>query len=140
MSRPALTIGAIAIALVQNVFVPAPSAAQDWPTRPVTMVVPFAAGGASDVIGRILSPHLSEILGQQVIIENIGGAGGMIGAHAWRRRRPTAISSCSATPAPMPRTRRSTKPALQCRDRFRAGRADRRSAAGADRAQGFARQ
>jgi tripartite-type tricarboxylate transporter receptor subunit TctC len=81
MSRPAWTIGAIAIGIMQNAFVPALSVAQDWPIRPLTMVVPFAAGGTADVIGRILSPHLSEILRQQVIIENIGGAGGMIGAH-----------------------------------------------------------
>jgi tripartite-type tricarboxylate transporter receptor subunit TctC len=53
--------------------------AQDWPTRPVTMVVPFAAGSASDTLARILAARLSEVLGQQVIIENIGGAGGMTG-------------------------------------------------------------
>src|SRR5207302_8153328 len=50
------------------------------PTRPVTMVVTFAAGSSDDVLGRILSSRLSEVLGQQVIIENIGGAGGMTGA------------------------------------------------------------
>lgn len=55
-------------------------AAQDWPTRPLTMVVPFAAGGPVDVLGRLLQPHLSDVLGQQVIIENVGGAGGMIGS------------------------------------------------------------
>jgi tripartite-type tricarboxylate transporter receptor subunit TctC len=54
--------------------------AQVWPTRPVTMVVPFAAGGAVDVMGRILAGPMSEALGQQVIVENIGGAGGMTGA------------------------------------------------------------
>jgi tripartite-type tricarboxylate transporter receptor subunit TctC len=80
MSRPALAIGAIVTALVQNAFVLAPTVAQDWPTRPLTMVVPYAAGGATDVIGRVFSSHLSEILRQQVIVENIGGAGGMIGA------------------------------------------------------------
>jgi tripartite-type tricarboxylate transporter receptor subunit TctC len=58
--------------------VPAP--AQEWPTRPVTVVVPFAAGGALDVLARILAPRLGEILGKQVIIENVGGAGGMTGA------------------------------------------------------------
>ena len=58
----------------------APTAtAQEWPARPVTMVVPFAAGSASDTLARILSARLSEVLGQQVIIENIGGAGGMTG-------------------------------------------------------------
>jgi tripartite-type tricarboxylate transporter receptor subunit TctC len=53
---------------------------QDWPNRPLTMVVPFAAGGPVDTIGRILGARLSEILGQQVVVENVGGAGGMIGA------------------------------------------------------------
>src|SRR5262249_58157416 len=46
--------------------------AQDWPTRPVTMVVPYVAGGATDIVARILSARLSEVLQQQVIIENIG--------------------------------------------------------------------
>jgi tripartite-type tricarboxylate transporter receptor subunit TctC len=54
--------------------------AQNWPTRPVSMVVPFAAGGATDVVGRILASRLSELLGQQVLVENVGGAGGMTGA------------------------------------------------------------
>jgi tripartite-type tricarboxylate transporter receptor subunit TctC len=53
--------------------------AQSWPTRPLTLVVPFAAGAASDTLARILAARLSEILGQQVIIENIAGAGGMTG-------------------------------------------------------------
>src|ERR1700681_141391 len=57
----------------------APAAAQSWPTRPVTMVVPFGAGGATDVMARVLAPRLSELLGQQVIVENVGGAGGMTG-------------------------------------------------------------
>jgi tripartite-type tricarboxylate transporter receptor subunit TctC len=58
-----------------------PAAAQQWPTRPVTMVVPFAAGGGVDTGGRIVAPRLSELLGQQVIVENVSaGAGGMIGA------------------------------------------------------------
>jgi tripartite-type tricarboxylate transporter receptor subunit TctC len=51
--------------------------AQVWPTRPVTMVVPSAAGSSGDVLARILAPRLSELLGQQVIVENVGGAGGM---------------------------------------------------------------
>ncbi len=58
-----------------------PAAAQDWPTRPVTMVVPFPPGGGTDVLGRIIGQRLSEVLGQQVIIENVGGAGGMIGSN-----------------------------------------------------------
>jgi tripartite-type tricarboxylate transporter receptor subunit TctC len=54
--------------------------AQDYPTRPVTMVIPFAAGGPTDVLGRIIGQRMSEILGQQVVIENVGGAGGMTGS------------------------------------------------------------
>src|SRR5262245_49479235 len=57
-----------------------PAPAQTWPTRPVTMVVPFAAGGGTDVLGRIIGRRLGELLGQQVIIENVGGAGGMVGS------------------------------------------------------------
>ena len=60
-------------------FLAAPTHAETWPTRPVTMVVPFAAGGPMDVVARILQSTLSDELQQQVIIENIGGAGGMSG-------------------------------------------------------------
>jgi tripartite-type tricarboxylate transporter receptor subunit TctC len=65
-----------------------PAAAQDWPTRPVTMVVTFPAGSGSDVLARILSPSLSEILGQQVIVEDVGGGGGMTGAYRVARAAP----------------------------------------------------
>src|SRR4249920_1750927 len=58
----------------------AAAAAESWPRRPLTMVVPFAAGGGTDVLGRIVGRRLSELLGQNVIIENVGGAGGMMGS------------------------------------------------------------
>jgi tripartite-type tricarboxylate transporter receptor subunit TctC len=70
---------AIAILLAAGGAV-SPAAAQDWPTRPVTMVVPFPPGGGTDVLGRIVAQRLSQTLGQQVIVENVGGAGGMIGS------------------------------------------------------------
>jgi tripartite-type tricarboxylate transporter receptor subunit TctC len=54
--------------------------AQDWPTRPVTMVVPFAPGGPVDTLGRILAPYLGEVLGRQIVVENATGAGGMSGS------------------------------------------------------------
>jgi len=54
--------------------------AQEWPSRPVTMVITLAAGGGPDVVGRILSARLSEVLGRQVVVENVPGAGGMTGA------------------------------------------------------------
>jgi tripartite-type tricarboxylate transporter receptor subunit TctC len=74
--RKTMTIFASAALMVLGGF----AKAQDWPTRPVTMVVPFAAGGPVDTFGRVVAPRLSEILRQQVIIENIGGAGGMNGS------------------------------------------------------------
>jgi len=56
------------------------AAAQDYPNRAVTMVIPFAAGGPTDVLGRVVGTRMSEILGQQVVIENVGGAGGQTGS------------------------------------------------------------
>jgi tripartite-type tricarboxylate transporter receptor subunit TctC len=57
-----------------------PVSAQDWPNRNITMVVPFPAGGPIDVVARILAPPMSDALGQQIIIENVGGAGGSTGS------------------------------------------------------------
>jgi tripartite-type tricarboxylate transporter receptor subunit TctC len=74
--------------IVTQCAAPGPASAQDWPTRPVTMVVPFAAGGPLDTIGRILAQRLSEVLGQQVVVENVGGAGGMTGAARVARAAP----------------------------------------------------
>jgi tripartite-type tricarboxylate transporter receptor subunit TctC len=54
--------------------------AQAYPARPITMIIPFAAGGPTDVLGRVLAQRMGEILGQQVVVENIGGAGGMTGS------------------------------------------------------------
>ena len=62
--------------------------ASNWPTRPLTMVVPFAAGGPTDVVGRILAGRLGDILKKQVIVVNVGGAGGMTGADRVARAKP----------------------------------------------------
>ena len=70
-----------------------------WPAQPITMVVPFAAGGPVDTIGRILAARLGEILGQQVVIENIGGAGGMIGAARVAKATPDGYQLVLATSA-----------------------------------------
>jgi tripartite-type tricarboxylate transporter receptor subunit TctC len=67
-------------ALALGLAIAGPASAQDWPTRPITMVVPFPAGGPIDVVARILAPPMSERLGQQIIIENVGGAGGSTGS------------------------------------------------------------
>ena len=70
----------------------APATAQEsaasWPSRPMTMVVPFAAGGGNDVLGRIIAQPLAEILKQSVIIENVAGAGGMTGASRVAKAAP----------------------------------------------------
>jgi tripartite-type tricarboxylate transporter receptor subunit TctC len=73
---------AISVALAAGLFGSTAldrAAAQEWPTRSVTMIVPFAAGGALDALGRIVASRLGEILGTNIIIENVGGAGGMTG-------------------------------------------------------------
>ena len=71
----------IGISAIVTLMLVAPIAAQEWPTRPVTMVVPFAAGGPTDLLGRVMAAAMSERLGQQVIVENVGGAGGMTGTN-----------------------------------------------------------
>ena len=65
-----------------------PARGQDFPNRPMTMVVPFAAGGAVDVLGRTIAARTAEILGQQIVIENVGGAGGMTGANRVAKAAP----------------------------------------------------
>ena len=64
------------------------AAAQVYPSRPVTIIVPFAAGGTTDVIARIVGEHLSRTLGQQFIVENVGGAGGTTGSTRAMRASP----------------------------------------------------
>jgi tripartite-type tricarboxylate transporter receptor subunit TctC len=71
----------VTAAFAALVFLLGPAAAQDYPTRPITMVIPFAAGGPTDVLGRVVAARMSDILGQQIVIENATGAGGMTGAN-----------------------------------------------------------
>jgi tripartite-type tricarboxylate transporter receptor subunit TctC len=65
-----------------------PAAAQGYPTRPVTIVVPFAAGGGNDILARLIAQHMGRALGQQFVIENRTGAGGTIGARAVAKAAP----------------------------------------------------
>jgi tripartite-type tricarboxylate transporter receptor subunit TctC len=73
------TISKLAAAAVLGLAGLSTAAAQTYPSRPVTMIIPFAAGGPTDVLGRMVGQKMGEVLGQQVIIENVGGAGGMTG-------------------------------------------------------------
>ncbi len=70
---------AAALAFVTLLCGSAPAQAQAWPNKPIKMVVPFAPGGASDFVARIIAPPMSDLLGQQVVIENKAGASGNIG-------------------------------------------------------------
>ena len=65
-----------------------PATAQAYPSRPITIIVPFAAGGTTDVIARILGEHMSRTLGQQLIVENVVGAGGTAGSTRAMRANP----------------------------------------------------
>src|ERR1700759_3236839 len=65
-----------------------PAAAQNYPTRTITMIVPFAAGGPTDLLGRMVAQRMGEILGQTIIVNNIGGAGGMNGAKRLADAKP----------------------------------------------------
>jgi len=69
------------IAVTVIVFAAAPTTAQEYPTKVVTMIVPFTAGGPTDTVARLLGAPMSKSLGQQVIVENVGGAGGTIAAN-----------------------------------------------------------
>ena len=74
--------GALVLALVS-----VPAAAQ-YPNRPITIIVPFAAGGPTDVAARIVGDHMGRILGQPMIVENLGGAGGTLGMTRAMQARP----------------------------------------------------
>jgi tripartite-type tricarboxylate transporter receptor subunit TctC len=65
-----------------------PAASQEWPTRSMTMVIPFAAAGGVDVVGRIIGARMAEILRRPIVIENIGGAGGMVGSSRVAKAAP----------------------------------------------------
>ncbi len=73
--------------------------AQEFPDRPVTLVVPFAAGGSTDVVARIIGQKMSEDLGQQVVVENVAGAGGNLGADRVARAEPDGYTILMGTVA-----------------------------------------
>ncbi len=71
--------------------------AEEWPTRPLTMINPFAAGGPNDVLARLFAQRMGEILGQPIVIENIGGAGGMNGADRVAKAAPDGYTFLQGT-------------------------------------------
>lgn len=82
---PAYVFASLAVAAAMTA---APAQAQNWPTKPVTVIVPFAAGGNTDVAARIFADRLSQRLGQQFVIENKSGAGGSLGIAAMAKAQP----------------------------------------------------
>jgi len=73
----------LCIATLSLFAVPLGASAQSYPSRPITVIVPFPAGGPSDVVARIVTEEMGKILGQSMVVENVGGAGGTIG-NGWR--------------------------------------------------------
>src|SRR5262245_25550871 len=96
MRRSGLLMGAAAAGcLLCSELAPA----QDWPTRPVTMVVAFPAGGSDDILGRIVAARLSELLAQPVKVENVSGAGGMTGTDRVAKAAPDGYQIALGTSA-----------------------------------------
>ena len=91
VGRRSLLLGASLYAL--------PARAADFPEKPITLVVPFAAGGAIDVMARLLGDRASRALGQPVVIENRGGAAGLIGAASVARAEPDGYTLLLASAA-----------------------------------------
>lgn len=107
--------GALAVALALALTLPgavAHAADAAWPTKPVTLIVTFPPGGTVDVAARIIGPKLSAKLGQTVVIDNKGGAGGMIGAAAAARSRPDGYTFM------LDASNHSQNPALQSKMNF----------------------
>jgi tripartite-type tricarboxylate transporter receptor subunit TctC len=75
-----MSLGRMQLVLAAALIVCGVARAQDWPTRPIALVVPYAAGGPTDMVGRLFAQQMSETIGRPIVVENIPGAGGMAGA------------------------------------------------------------
>ncbi len=111
--------GFIGVAVAAALALPNLAIAQSYPTRPITFVVPFAAGGPTDTIARVVAEHLSRTLGQQVVIENVAGAGGTTGTERVSKAAPDGYTmllhhqGITAAPALYNNLRYDTKNAFE---------------------------
>ena len=91
LNRRTLLSGLALAALSRAAF------AQDYPQRPVRVIVPYAPGGASDILARLIQPHLERALGQSFVVDNRGGGASQVGTQAIATARRTATPSASST-------------------------------------------
>ena len=93
----------LAAGLAALCFLPLPAVAQvtTWPDKPVKMIVPFAAGGGTDLAARLAAKHLSTRLGQSVFVENRGGANGILGLQALKQAAPDGYTIATASDGPL---------------------------------------
>jgi tripartite-type tricarboxylate transporter receptor subunit TctC len=119
-----MTLWRSALVVVLALVIAAEVHAQDWPTRPITLIVPFATGGGVDVSARIQAQDMSELLGQPIIVENVGAAAGMEGSLRVAKAQPdgyTMLIGISGTHGFQPSALQDA--AIQLRHRFHPGRA-----------------
>jgi len=83
-----IATAAVIVAMIAGALAVDPALAQNWPTHPMTLVVPFSAGGSSDAIARIVADGISNNLRQPVVVENVTGAGGLLGGSRVARSTP----------------------------------------------------
>ena len=88
MPRPMTTAASAVLCLIALLWCASPALAQDYPSKPIRFIVPYPPGGGTDVIARIVQPRLSEGLGQPIVIENRGGAGGAVGTESAAKSAP----------------------------------------------------
>src|SRR5260370_14951033 len=88
MNSPRVLLPTAAGLAVAMLALSNPAAAHDYPVRPVRLIIPFPPGGSNDVVGRLIATHLAERLGKQVVVDNRGGAGGVIGTEAVAKSPP----------------------------------------------------
>jgi tripartite-type tricarboxylate transporter receptor subunit TctC len=87
--------------LLATLVLAGPAAAQDYPQRPIRMVIPFPAGGSIDVIGRSIAQNWSASLGQQIVIDNRGGAGGTLGTDLVAKAQPDGYTILYGNSGPL---------------------------------------